>query len=287
MKAPPKRIAITGATRGLGVALVRDLLLASSGAHHVLLTGRDAAAAHSTGAALRTELKLHGSMMGSPNLLEVYPAPLDMSDSRSVAAFAHFSETWGGVDVLVNNAAVCPVGWTRDAALACWRTNVLGPLLLSQALLPGMLRRRSGHIINVSSGDGELVYLSPGLQAALDSARTERAVLRVLAQAAPPRDAFGPSPAYGPTPAYSTSKAALNVLTRLGAAALPPPEESGVRLSAVCPGDVQTRMLDRSDPLAWANALPPATAARDVVRLAMARRAPSGRFWRHGREIRW
>ena len=104
----------------------------------------------------------------------------------------------------------------------------------------------------------------------------------------PPRDAFGTAPAHGPTPAYSISKAALNALTRVHATSLPPASRCGVRVSAVCPGDVLTRMC--VDEAARFVAIPPATAARDVVRLGLSGLSatsslPSGRFWRHGQQI--
>jgi NAD(P)-dependent dehydrogenase (short-subunit alcohol dehydrogenase family) len=226
-------------------------------------------------------------------LLEAYPAALDVSRRQSIAEFVQYAETTlGGVDLLINNAAVCEEGWSRSAVARTMRTNVLGPVALTRGVLPGMLRRNRGHVVNISSGDGELVYLSTALQHELEEATSERAVLRVLARAAPPRNAFGLAPAHGRTPAYSTSKAALNALTRLVAARLPPPEECGVRISAVCPGDVATRMLDREDATAFRLALPPSTAARDVLRLANAgltadAELPSGRFWRHGHQIDW
>ena len=62
-------------------------------------------------------------------------------------------------------------------------------------------------------------------------------LLRLLAAARPPRNAFGDAPAYGAAPAYAVSKAALNALTRVQAAAAP-----GVWVGAACPGDVLTRM---------------------------------------------
>ena len=127
-------------------------------------------------------------------------------------------------------------------------------------------------------------------QAELRAATSEVAVLRALVRAAPPIAAFGDAPAHGPTPAYAVSKAALNALARIAAARLPSPDECGVRVSAVCPGDVRTRMLSTHDPQARRQALPPATAARDVVRLAVAGldtsdSLPSGRFWRHCQEL--
>ena len=289
---PPITAVVTGATRGLGVALARGLAMQTAFAPiRVVLTARDENAALATAAALSAEIG--SSAGGSLPKLEAYPRSLDVSSPRSVANFVQYAEeTLGGVDLLVNNAAMCEEGWSRETVQRTLRTNVVGPAALSQALLPGMMRRRRGHVICISSGDGELVYLSTSMQRELQSARSSRDVLRILARAMPPHNAFGCPPAHGPTPAYAVSKAALNALTRLSAAGLPPPMDSGVRVSAVCPGDVLTRMLDRDDELACRNAVPPSTAARDVVWLAtvglLADAAlPTGRFWRHCHQIEW
>ena len=272
---------VTGASGGLGLALVRALAELAAPPQRVILTARDAEQAVRAAATLRA----------APGLqcVEAYAAPLDVCDRRSIAAFAAWAERSldGGVDLLFNNAAICPPGWNAHVVRQTLRTNVLGPLALSAAVLPGMLDRRRGHIVNVSSGDGELVYLHTALQRELHAATTPRAVLRVLARASPPQDAFGEAPAHSPTPAYSISKAALNALTRIAA----PPETSGVRISAVCPGDVLTRMCTDED--TRASALLPDVAARDVVWLAASGLATddgrvsvsTGRFWRNRRTI--
>lgn len=122
------------------------------------------------------------------------------------------------------------------------------------------------------------------------------ALLRTLVRASPPRNSFNTAPAHGPTPAYSLSKAALNALTRIAAAELPRPELCGVLISAVCPGDVSTRMCAAEHGEEGNEApheiLSPQHAARDVVWLAAAganpndaAALPSGRFWRAREEI--
>ena len=264
---------VTGGNRGLGLALSEELALAGA---RVVLGVRDEA----HGAAAVAELAGRGL------LAEAYP--LDVACWRSVAAFGDRCEReLGGVDLLINNAAVCEVGWHRSEVQRTLRTNVLGPVLLTRRLLPGMLRRGHGLVLGVSSGDGELCYLSPPLQADLRAADTHGALLRVLARASPPRDAYGASPAHGPSPAYSLSKAALNCATRMQAAALPP--RSGVWVGAVCPGDVLTRMTTDAE---RGTAVAPAAASRDVLELVRRAYAPdstlaSGRFWRYGEELSW
>ncbi len=274
---------VTGASRGLGLAIAHRLGETIDDGRVVLTArcGRDAVTAAN-------------ALQSKGVNVEPYANALDVADPSSVRAFAGFAEAelGGRIDLLVNNAAICQRGWEPNVVRRTLRTNVIGPLALSRIALPGMRRRRHGHILHVSSGDGELVYLNTLLQSALNGATSQRDVLRTLVRAAPPREAFGTQPAHGPTPAYALSKAALNALTRIAAAELPPPEECGVRVSAVCPGDVLTRICVEGHALQ--HAVPPCEAAVDVVWLALAGlgashdpacldsegKMPSGRFWR-------
>lgn len=269
---------VTGANRGLGLALLRGLAMEVPQAR-VICTARTSAAAIHTAAILRSE-RLD---------VEAYAAPLNVADMQDVASFWRYADDeLGSVDLLINNAAVCEEGWCGTVVGKTLRTNVIGPMEMMCAALPRMLRRGRGHVVNISSGDGELLYLNPALQDELRSATSARAVLRALVKAAPPRNAFGAEPAHSRTPAYALSKAALNALTRIAAAKLPAPESRGVRVSAVCPGDVLTRMC--TEEYARNVALLPSVAAEDVLWLAIAGLQPngipaSGRFWRARQQI--
>lgn len=79
---------------------------------------------------------------------------LDLSDSAAVTAYA---ARLGPVDVLINNAAILgPVGSLEDNPLSGWNetltVNLIGPMTLMQAVLPGMKTRRKGKIINIAGG---------------------------------------------------------------------------------------------------------------------------------------
>jgi NAD(P)-dependent dehydrogenase (short-subunit alcohol dehydrogenase family) len=118
--------------------------------------------------------------------------------------------THGRCDILVNNAGIVadPRGSrVLDSKLATYRetldTNLLGPLLLAQALVPLMKKNRYGRIVNISSGQGQLADMGVG------------------------------------TPAYRISKTALNALTRTLAAEL---QGSGILVNSACPGWVRTDM---------------------------------------------
>lgn len=77
---------------------------------------------------------------------------LDLTDPESIDSFA---DGIGGVDVLVNNAGESQAGpleeLPADAVERLFRLNVLGPVQLTQRLLPGMRQRRSGRVVMVGS----------------------------------------------------------------------------------------------------------------------------------------
>ena len=169
---PPRVAVVTGANRGLGLSLAE--CLAESGTH-VVLAARDEQLCTAAATALATAKGV-----------SVEAVQLDVQCGRSIEAFgAYCEQTFGGVDLLVNNAAVCEAGWSEAAVRRSLRTNVLGPRALTRRLLPSLRQRPHGQVLHVSSGDGELLYLSPELQrqmAAVDSERTRCRVENKLAE---------------------------------------------------------------------------------------------------------
>jgi NAD(P)-dependent dehydrogenase (short-subunit alcohol dehydrogenase family) len=147
--------AVTGANRGIGFEIVRQL--ARKGAH-VVLTARDAA----KGEAARGRLAGEG--------LDVSFQVLDVRDAdQARAAAAWIEREFGRLDILVNNAGVLidPRGAraaTVDAKVLrdTLETNVVGALLVAQACLPLMRARGYGRIVNVSSELGQLESMGAG-----------------------------------------------------------------------------------------------------------------------------
>jgi NAD(P)-dependent dehydrogenase (short-subunit alcohol dehydrogenase family) len=212
---------VTGANRGIGLTVCRRLAKAG---YQTILTARDGGKA---GAAARA-LAADGC--------DVSTAILDVTSDRSIrAAGLDIIERFGRVDVLVNNAAILVAGdegvagvldTSADDLRRTFDTNVFGAAAVSRAFIPGMIERRYGRVVNVSSTAGQLATM--GTYA----------------------------------PAYAMSKAALNALTRQLAAAT---KGTGVLVNSACPGWVRTdmggpnapRSVDQgADTIVWLATLP-------------------------------
>ena len=137
-----RRVAlVTGGGRGIGRAIA--LALAREGCD-VAVGGRTRAPLEETAATARG--------LGARAL----PVVLDVTDPASIAgAVAETVATLGPVDVLVNNAGVAESAPLGKTGLELWErhmsVNARGPYLLTRAVLPGMLERRWGRVINVAS----------------------------------------------------------------------------------------------------------------------------------------
>jgi short-subunit dehydrogenase len=140
------RVLITGASSGVGAALARRL--AASGATVGLVARR----------ADRLAQVLADCRRSSP---ESAMWVADLADSSAVGALAlQVWDQFDGIDVLVNNAAVpkrrAVADLTPDEVEAVMRVNFFAPMRMTLAVLPRMLARGCGTIVNVSSMGGRL-----------------------------------------------------------------------------------------------------------------------------------
>ena len=141
MSVAGKTAIVTGAATGIGAATAR--LLAARGAR-VLAVGLQPEALRETVAAIEAD--------GG----EAVAFDADVSDPAAIEAVAaRAQEAFGGTDILVNNAAIYPLGPWHEADAAEWdevfATNVRGYFLLAKAVRPQMLARGGGSIVNVAS----------------------------------------------------------------------------------------------------------------------------------------
>ncbi|MDB5037148.1 MAG: short-chain dehydrogenase/reductase [Bacteriovoracaceae bacterium] len=137
---------VTGASAGYGAAIVKRFVAEK---HQVIATAR------------RFEnLKMLKSELGD----NVYPLELDVRDPVGIEkALSTLPKAWEKIDILVNNAGLAlGMDPAQKSSLEDWNTmietNIKGVLNCTHAILPKMVERNSGHIINLGSVAGEFPY---------------------------------------------------------------------------------------------------------------------------------
>ena len=140
-------VLVTGATAGFGLAIARRF--AADGAR-VIAAGRR-----------RDRLDALVAELGADRARAL---PLDVADRRAVAeAVAALPDAFAAVDVLVNNAGLARgLEPAQNADLDDWDamvdTNVKGLMYVTRAVLPGMVARGAGHVVNIGSTAAEWPY---------------------------------------------------------------------------------------------------------------------------------
>jgi NAD(P)-dependent dehydrogenase (short-subunit alcohol dehydrogenase family) len=232
-------VLVTGANRGIGLEVSRRL--AARGLL-VVMSGRDLNAVEQAAAAVPAARAWR----------------LDVRDrARIPVAVAEILEAFGRIDVLVNNAGIQRDGPESIGEMPfsiferTLETNVLGPLALTQAVLPAMRRQGYGRIVNMASSLGAFADI-------LDPASPYAAV---------------------DSPAYRFSKGALNLLTALFAREL---AGTNILVNSACPGWVRAGCGSERAPLSAEEG-----ADTPVWLATLPDDGPSGGFFRERQPIPW
>jgi NAD(P)-dependent dehydrogenase (short-subunit alcohol dehydrogenase family) len=151
-----KRILVTGATKGIGLETCK--VLADAGAD-IVAVGRDQDGLNEVSAAV--------SHIGQ----KCTTIQADMAKTEDITRAAQTAlKAFGTIDVLVNNAGIALIDTLLEAKTADWdmtmAVNLRAPFLLARELAPGMIKQKSGKIINVSSQAGVVGLEAHGAYAA-------------------------------------------------------------------------------------------------------------------------
>jgi 3-oxoacyl-[acyl-carrier protein] reductase len=190
---------VTGASRGIGLAIARRLGLLGA---RLTLCSRNPNELRAAADGLRGEG------------METLAVVADVTRADQVTALVEQTNaTFGDIDILVNNAGIGIFRPAHELSEEEWDrvmgTNLKGVFLCSRAVAPQMIRRRAGHIINVSSLAGKYTFAGGG--------------------------------------AYCASKWGVLALTACAGEDL---RGYGIRVSAVCPGSVDTGFSPHAGPRA-------------------------------------
>lgn len=157
-----KVVLITGASSGIGAAIAEGF--AKEGAKLILLARR------------LERLEVLAKQLQQEYQTKVYIAMLDVRDPEGITRVLYeLPKGFRDIDILVNNAGLAAgADKVQDADIEDWNqmidTNFKGLLYTTRAVLPLMLARNSGHVINISSISAHLVYSSGAVYCATKAA---------------------------------------------------------------------------------------------------------------------
>lgn len=157
-----KTVLITGASSGIGASCARQL--AALGARLILSARR------------QEKLQALAHELEQDHHTETLLLPLDVREAEAVnEAIATLPAPWQTIDILINNAGLSRgLDKQYEAPLQDWEemidTNVKGLLYMSRAVVPGMVQRNLGHVVNVGSIAGRQTYAGGSVYCATKAA---------------------------------------------------------------------------------------------------------------------
>ncbi len=269
---------VTGSNKGIGFATVKKLCEEFSG--EVYLTARDV----SKGLAAVAKLEADG--------LKPKFHQLDVTSIESVEALKRYiGDKYGGVDILINNAAIDyqlrETSPNIEQVTATIGTNFTGVVNMCRAFLP--LVRPHGRIVNVSGSSGHISILQKNLQEKFqDPDLTEAQLVDLMDQFVKNvadgshREKGWPDKIPGFDTPYALSKVAVTTLTRVLEKVVDRLGKTDVLVNACCPGWCKTEMTVANAPGT------PDDGAEIVTHLAfLPSGSPSGKFWMKKKVAPW
>ncbi|KAF2036147.1 carbonyl reductase [Setomelanomma holmii] len=280
---------VTGANKGIGLAIVRQLALQypksplNTGPFLIYLTARDQGRGE---AALRSleqdaQLKKAKALKADGGLAEIKFHAFDVTDSASVERLAkHLKEKHDeGIDFVINNAGIAMNGFDADVVKTTLHCNYYNTLSATRTFLP--LLKPTGRIVNVASTAGSLSKYSPAIRERFLAAKSEADITSIMQEFQESVTAGKEKEAGFPSAAYAVSKAGLIGGTRAIATELQE-KGSGVLVDSCCPGYVNTDMTKGNG-----TKTPDAGASTPVYLALHELGSKSGAFYRDEKEIEW
>jgi NADP-dependent 3-hydroxy acid dehydrogenase YdfG len=155
---------VTGASSGIGYAI--SLALLNAGAKVAV-------------GARRTERlqELEKNVIKNNNQGEVLIQKLDVTNKSHCDSLVDaVIKKWGKIDILINNAGLMPLSYFKNGKVEEWEqmidVNIKGVLYCTSAVIPYMLDKQSGHIVNISSVAGRIVFAGGSVYCATKHAIT-------------------------------------------------------------------------------------------------------------------
>ncbi|CAI6265637.1 unnamed protein product [Periconia digitata] len=245
--------------KGIGYAIVRQLALQHSASNAnkpttpsllVYLTARDQARGEAALAEIKQDpqLKAAKALVGDGGAVQIMFRQLDITDRESLKKFVegvreeHGGED-GGVDFVVNNAAIYLPGFDSEVVKTTLDCNYYSTMGASRAFLP--LLKQNGRMVNVASTVGGLSYYPDALRDRFLATQTEADVDAIMHDFQSAVDTGKEEESGFPKLAYEVSKAGLIGATRALALAAKREGKGGVLINSCCPGYVKTDLNGR------------------------------------------
>ncbi|KIW10663.1 hypothetical protein PV08_11627 [Exophiala spinifera] len=281
--------AVTGANKGVGLAIVRQLALQypqsalNNGPLLIYLTARNEERGQAALQSIRDDPALRNTkaLRAQGGLTDVEYLPLDIESRQSIQDFATTLKQRhpDGIDFLINNAGIALEGFDENVVRQTLRCNYYGTLQASQQLLPHI--RDGGRLVNVASMSGHLTSkYSDTIKSRFRNASKPEQVSQLMEEYAS-AVANGTYQADWPANSYSVSKAGLIGATK-ALAHVNAQSGSKTLINSCCPGYVSTDMTKHR------GVKTPDEGAQTPVLLALGHiKDSNGEFWQNEKVIQW